>query len=73
LQSPPTGGRLNDEGCVGSHGCILSLVDGSLVSEPGYTLSPFYTRFLTPPTVGVSVRFSLRRTARAVIVGSLRA
>ncbi|MDE3100357.1 MAG: hypothetical protein KGJ88_12875, partial [Verrucomicrobiota bacterium] len=49
LQSPPTGGRLNDEGCVGSHGCILSLVDGSLVSEPGYTLSPFYTRFLTPP------------------------
>jgi len=29
LQSPPTGGRLNDEGCVGSHGCILSLVYGS--------------------------------------------
>jgi hypothetical protein len=29
LQSPPTGGRLYDEGCVGSHGCILSLVYGS--------------------------------------------
>jgi hypothetical protein len=33
LQSPPTGGRLNDEGCVGSHGCILSLVYGSLVQN----------------------------------------
>jgi hypothetical protein len=48
LQSPPTGGRLNDERCRGAHGCIVLSRFGVYVHliQPRYTRSSAFTQQL---------------------------
>jgi len=46
LQSPPTGGRLNDERCRGAHGCIVLLGLG-LCSSHTTQIHPLFSFYTT--------------------------
>jgi hypothetical protein len=60
LQALPTGGRLNDEDAVRSHGCIAfhKVCGFDFHTKPRYTRSHrFYTTTLTPPAHRANARF----------------